>query len=124
VKPRTRVFFEYWLPVLAHAALIITLSAQPRLRPPLSFQGADKWMHLIEYGGLGFVLARALRVSMPKRDPLVAAFSTIGLGLVMAIGDEVFQSFVPGRHSSRFDVMADMAGLIVAMICYMAFTRD
>lgn len=121
---RLRLFLEYWLPVLVYAAVIITLSAQPRLRPPLDFQGADKWMHLLEYGGLGFVMVRAFRASMPRRDPLVAAFFALGLGILMAIGDEYFQSFIPGRDSSHLDALADTAGLIVAMLSYMAFTRD
>jgi VanZ family protein len=124
IKSRTRVFFEYWLPVLAYAALIVTFSAQPRLQPPVHFSGVDKWLHLIEYFGLGFVLGRALRASMPERNPLVAGFLTIGLGLLMAVGDEVFQSFVPGRDASHLDVMADVAGLVLAMLVYMAFTRD
>jgi VanZ family protein len=124
IKSRSRIFFEYWLPVLAYVALIITLSAQPQVRPPVDFLGVDKWLHMIEYGGLGFVLVRALRASMPRRDPLVAAFSTLGAGLVMAVGDEVFQSFIPGRDSSHLDVMADVAGLVVAMLLRMAFTRD
>jgi VanZ family protein len=42
----------------------------------------------------------------------------------MAVGDEILQSFGPGRDSSHLDVMADMAGLVVAMLLYMAFTRD
>jgi len=124
IKSRSRIFFEYWLPVLAYAAVILTLSAQPRLRPPLDFQGADKWMHLLEYGGLGFVLVRAFRVSMPRRDPLVAGLATLGLGLMMAVGDELFQSTVPGRDSSHLDALADLAGIVVAMLLYMAFTRD
>lgn len=124
IKSRTRIFFEYWLPVLAYASLIVTLSAQPQLQPPMHFSGADKWAHLVEYFGLGFVLGRALRASMPGRNPLVAGFLTLGLGLLMAIGDEVFQSFVPGRDASHLDVMADLAGLVLAMLVYMTFTRD
>ena len=49
---------------------------------------------------------------------------SIQLGPITAVGDEIFQSFVPGRDSSHLDVMADMAGLVVAMLLYMAFTRD
>ncbi len=118
------MFFEYWLPVLAYVALIITLSAQPNLKPPLQFENADKWIHLLEYGGLGFVTVRALRVSLRRRDPLVAGLETLAFGIVMATGDEIFQSYVPGRQSSHLDAMADVAGVIVAVTLYMAFTRD
>jgi VanZ family protein len=123
-KSRKRIFVEYWLPVLLYVAAIATVSLQPSVRPPVSFHGVDKWLHLIEYAGLGFVLVRALRISMPRRDPLVAALVTLGIGMVLAVADEFLQSFVPGRDSSLHDVMADWAGLVVAMTLYMVFTRD
>lgn len=118
------MFFEYWLPVLVYVVLIITLSAQPYLKPPLQFENSDKWMHLLEYGGLGFVVARALRAAMPRRDPLVAGLATVAFGIVMATCDEIFQSYIPGRQSSHLDAMADLAGVIVTVTLYMAFTRD
>ena len=121
---RERLFFEYWLPVLLYVSAIVFLSAQPQLRPPIHFDNADKWLHLIEYAGLGWVLVRALRVSLPQRDPLTAALLALALGLAMAAGDEVFQSFVPGRDASHLDFMADGAGLVLAQLAYMAFVRD
>jgi VanZ family protein len=121
---RQRLFFEYWLPVLAYATVIIVLSSQPNLKPPFHFENSDKWMHLLEYGGLGFVLVRALRVSMPRRDPLVASLVAFGMSIGMSIGDEFLQSFIPGRESSPLDVMADLAGVLLAQLLYMAFVRD
>jgi VanZ family protein len=121
---RARLFFEYWFPVILYAAAIVFLSAQPQLTSTIRFDNADKWAHLIEYAGLGFVLVRALRVSMPGRDPLTAAFAALALGALMAVCDEVFQSTVPGRDSSHLDFMADVAGLILAQLAYMAFLKE
>jgi VanZ family protein len=124
VPSRLRLFLEYWLPTMAYVALIITLSAQPRLQPPFHFQNGDKLSHVLEYFGLGIVLVRALRVSMSRRDPLVAGLVAIVLGVVMAISDELFQAHVPGRESSHLDAMADAAGVVLAQMVYMWFVRD
>src|SRR6266436_1096633 len=54
-------FMRYWLPVLVYLTVIFSLSAQPNLRPPFEFQNSDKLCHLLEYGGLGLLLGRAVR---------------------------------------------------------------
>ncbi|MBI1799086.1 MAG: VanZ family protein [Candidatus Eisenbacteria bacterium] len=126
-RPPARTFFQqfllYWLPVLLYVTVILTLSAQPHLQPPLHFRNADKLCHLIEYGGLGVLLARALRGSMRVSVPLFAGLMAIGLGSMIGAGDEYFQSFVPGRESSVFDWMADTLGVIVAQVAYVVGTR-
>lgn len=124
VHGRGRLFLEYWVPVLLYVAAIVSLSAQPQLRSPLQFDQADKVLHLIEYAGLGWVMVRALRVSLPRRDPLTAALVALAVGALIAVGDELFQSFVPGRDSSHLDFMADVAGLLLAQLAYMAFLRE
>src|SRR5262249_58730173 len=113
-RPPVRTFFQnflrYWLPVLLYLTLILVLSAQPSLQPPLKFHNADKLCHLAEYGVLGLLLARALRASLRVRVPLAAAAIAIVFGSLFGAGDEYFQSFVPGRDSSAYDWMADTAG--------------
>ena len=98
--------------------MILSLSAQPHLQPPLHFPNADKLFHLLEYGGLGLLLARALRGSLPDRPALVITLLAIGLGSLMGAGDEYFQSFVPGRDSSVFDWMADTLGAVIGQFVY------
>ena len=56
--------------------------------------------------------------------PLVAALLALSFGILVGTGDEYFQSFVPGRQSSPFDLLADTVGLIVAQLVYLAFTRE
>ncbi|MGH7741168.1 MAG: VanZ family protein [Candidatus Eiseniibacteriota bacterium] len=111
-------FLAYWLPVLVMLTGIVVLSAQPHLKPPIEFPQSDKVFHLLEYGTLGFLLARAVRGSLPGQSVFVIAVLAVGLGACVGAGDEYFQSFVPGRESSALDWVADVTGLIVGLIAY------
>jgi VanZ family protein len=118
------MFLLYWLPVLAYITVIITLSAQPYLEPPIKFQNADKFYHVLEYFGLGVLVARAIRATMRLSLPLFAALIALSIGIVVGTGDEYFQSFIPGRQSSAFDLLADTIGLLVAQLVYLVFARE
>ena len=126
-RPREGTFFHrflrYWLPALAYVTLIITLSAQPHLKPPLDFRFADKLAHLVEYGVLGALLVRALRGTLRLRLAFAAALLAIAIGALIGAGDEYFQGFVPGRESSVLDWMADVAGITLAQMVYALAVR-
>lgn len=125
--PTRRGFFQlflwYWLPVLVYVTIIFSLSAQPNLRPPLQFPNSDKFFHMLEYGGLGYLLARGMRAAARIRLALTVALIVAALGGLIAASDEVFQSIVPGRESSLQDWFADFTGLLLAQIVYI-FTHD
>jgi VanZ family protein len=127
-RPQERPFFSlfllYWLPVLVYLTLIIVLSAQPYLSPPLEFPNSDKLMHMLEYFGLGILVVRALRATMRIPLPLVAALLSLSFGIVVGTGDEYLQSFIPGRSSDPFDLLADTVGAAIAQLVYLAFTRE
>jgi len=118
------LFLLYWLPVLIYLTVMIVLSAQPYLRPPLEFPQSDKLMHALEYFGLGVLVARALRATMRIHLPLVAALLALSFGIVVGTGEEYLQSFIPGRVSSPFDLLADTVGCMLAQLVYLAFTRE
>ena len=111
-------FLVYWLPVLVMITAIIVLSAQPHLKPPLEFPESDKFSHALEYGVLGLLLVRATRASLPGQSAFIILVLGIGLGIVVAAGDEYFQSFVPGRESTAFDWAADVTGLVLGQLIY------
>jgi VanZ family protein len=121
--PRPRPFVRYWLPVLAYVGLIFTLSAQPGLQPPFHFQYADKVAHISEYGVLGFLLARALRTVPRFRSLLLACGFAVAIGAGIGSADELFQSTVPGRDSSVYDLIADTIGLTLAQLAYLWVER-
>jgi VanZ family protein len=125
--PRQRTglqqFLLYWLPLLLYVTVILTLSAQPNLKQPFPFENGDKLCHLIEYGGLGILLARLLRGALRVRFALVGALIAIAVGSLIGAGDEYFQSYIPGRDSSVYDWMADTTGVMLAQIAFLVATR-
>jgi len=127
-RPPERRFFtlftRYWLPVLLYVTMVIAISAQPYLVPPVEFRFGDKLIHVLEYFVLGVLIARALRATMRLHLPLAAALIALSLGIIVGTGDEYLQSFVAGRQSSALDLFADTVGLAVAQLVYLAFTRE
>jgi VanZ family protein len=117
-------FVVDWLPVLLYVTVIVTLSSQPNLQVPLHFPNADKLFHASEYFGLGVLLARALRGSLPTGRVLWAAMAALGLGVLIGASDEFYQSFVPGRDSSIYDLLADTVGCAVAQFAFIWFVED
>lgn len=118
------VFLKDWLPVLLYVGVILTLSAQPYLRPPFEFANADKSYHVLEYFGLGVLLGRAMRDSRPGRSLLVTALLALLLGVLVGAGDETFQRFVPGRDSSLLDLLADTTGVLMAQLAVLLAVRE
>jgi VanZ family protein len=96
-----------WLPVVAWAALIFTLSSIPDLGTGLG--GWDlllrKLAHAAEYAVLGLLLLRALGRELPA----------VAIGIAYAVTDEVHQSFVEGRHGAVYDVLVDAAGVLIGV---------
>ena len=114
----------YWLPVLVYATAVIVIGSQPNLQAPLTFKNGDKLCHLAEYGGLGFLLARALHATLRPRVALSAALMAIGLAGALGIVDELHQRDVPGRSSDIMDVAADVTGAALVQIVFVLTRRD
>jgi VanZ family protein len=104
-----------WLPVIAWAALIFTLSSIPDLGTGLG--GWDlalrKIAHAAEYAVLGALLLRAIGREAPAT----------ALGIAYAVTDEVHQAFVPGRQGAPLDVLIDAVGVIVGVYVVGRATR-
>jgi VanZ family protein len=100
-----------WLPVVAWAAVIFTLSSIPSLSTGLGTWDTilRKGAHLTEYAVLGGLLYRAL-----GREPLALA-----VGIAYAATDELHQYFVHGRHASPVDVAIDAVGVAVGMLVWL-----
>jgi VanZ family protein len=88
------------------------------------FPNVDKVVHVLEYLGLGVLLARAFRASLGAPPPIRTAMLAVGAGLGMGVADEIVQSFVPGRMSSVNDLLADATGLLFAQVAYLLVVRE
>jgi VanZ family protein len=100
-----------WLPVVAWAAVIFTLSSIPSLSTGLGTWDTilRKGAHLTEYAILGGLLHRALGREAPA----------LATGIAYAATDELHQYFVRGRHASPVDVAIDAVGLAVGMLVWL-----
>jgi VanZ family protein len=115
---------RYWLPVVAYLAIIQVLGMQKDLQVPMIIFNADKAVHTIEYGTLGFLLARAFRVTIGGFEPIKTALIAWGIGVAVGTADEIIQKFVPGRTSSVNDLLADSTGILLAQFVFLLFHRD
>jgi len=115
---------RYWLPVVAYLAIIQVLGMQKNLQVPMIIFNADKAVHTIEYGTLGFLLARAFRATLGGFEPLRTALLAAGIGVCVGAADEIIQKFVPGRTSSVNDLLADATGLVLAQFIFLLVARD
>ena len=100
-----------WLPVIAWAAVIFTLSAIPTLATGLGAWdlALRKSAHVAEYAVLGALLARACGSVVP------AALA----GVAYAASDELHQHFVPGRSGNLLDVAIDAFGVAAGVALYL-----
>jgi VanZ family protein len=111
--PLRRVAFA-WLPAIAWAGVIFGLSSIPSLGTGLGVWDLvlRKLAHAAEYAVLALLLARAVS--------LAGAFV---LGVAYAVGDEVHQHFVAGRHGAARDVAVDAFGVLVGLALYRRLLR-
>lgn len=121
MRARATMLGVAWLPVGLYAALIWAVSAMSTL-PPIrtDFAGSDKVVHAAEFAVLGVLVARALlrttgaAVEHAWRVGVIALLACAGWGFL----DEVHQAAVPGRTSSIWDLLADIAGATLGVLGY------
>ncbi len=111
-----RRFLFYHLPVILYGGVIITISSIPDLRTPEVRQFAfDKAAHFLEYALFAFLTFRSFtRLEWLNRIGRGCIFAALFLTL-FAVFDELYQSFIPGRFSSVYDVLADLSGALLVL---------
>jgi len=115
----TQKILVFWLPVFVYCSIIFCFSSLESHQVPIKKPGFDKFAHFFEYAPLGFLIIRALFVSLKgiKRFNIFV-FATL-LTCLYGLSDEWHQMFVPGRHASFLDIIADTCGgaLGAAIFC-------
>ncbi|MGE9293039.1 MAG: VanZ family protein, partial [Puniceicoccales bacterium] len=75
----------------------------------------DKLIHVLVFGLLATAVYRALDPAMP---PARRALWAIGLTIAFGLSDELHQGTNPNRTMDFADLLADIAGAIVATLVY------
>ncbi len=88
--------------------LILLVIAYLSLTPAYTVSvGNDKIGHLIAYAALSFNLALLVAPDRKKLVALILVSLTYGIVL------EALQNFVPGRHTSMYDILANACGVAI-----------
>lgn len=115
-----RRFLFFALPPFAYALAIFALSST-QVRGAPDVPGFDKLAHFGVYGGLAFLVSRALNGYRPS--PRAAAIGGALIASVYGATDEIHQSFTPGRSPEVLDWVADTAGGIAFAAAWYALWR-
>lgn len=112
---KRKVLFVY-TPLILYWLILLTATSTPSTAlPTAGIQ--DKILHFIAYFGLGILINLTL-MFQNKYDILKKKSSlfTIVFGSIYAALDEIHQYFIPGRFMEFLDFVADLLGLVLAVI--------
>jgi len=111
-KPRRLGRIDAWLPPVLYAVMIFMLSSRNYETIHLEHE-TDKLVHLLLYGGFGYLLLRAFHKDglRPGRNAWVVL-----IVVLYGVSDEWHQSFVPGRSVEVLDILFDGLGGVSAVI--------
>ena len=102
---------HYWLPAGIYAAFIYVLSHRSFSGVVMSFSSNS--FHPVEYATLGIFLCWTFYPILSSRGTFHFFLRILLIGLIIGIGDEIHQAFVPGRAPSFVDLVLDTIGLCV-----------
>lgn len=83
----------------------------------------DKIVHFCIFAALGWFLARGMYLARTGALSRHYGLWAMLIGTVFGASDEWHQSFVPGRHADWADLLADVLGIISAVILYNVFQK-
>lgn len=112
-----RARFLLWAPVAVLLAFEFYLSSQSGHSLPtfgLWFPGMDKVEHLAYFFLTGLCAFRAARFGEGWSTGKTAVFLIL-TGLLWGCSDEIHQAYAPGRAVETGDVLADTAGVALAV---------
>ena len=111
-------FVKWKLPALLWCLIIMILTSYPKLTVPgNTFNFMDKMAHLFLYFILALLVKRALVKDGNKvksDDVRKTIYYTGGF----AVFDELHQVPIPGRSGEVFDVIADLLGILLAIVVF------
>ena len=116
---------------------VIFLYADSSLARDLGAFNPYSLLHIPLYGILSLLLFLSIAppnvvrttggnvsVRMPQINTRLYCLIVGLIGLGVAVSDEYYQSFVPGRHASVGDVVLDLIGIILSMLLTLRFYKN
>lgn len=103
---------------------MLTLSSLPDFKAPdVLPKFADKVVHLTEYCIWAILFLLMLKQEDRINTLLNAFVAVLIFGAILGIFDEVHQRFISGRSMDKYDLLADVIGIILAIILFRIFYR-
>lgn len=109
-------FITYWIPPLLWMGMIFYFSSQQRLTITTTYIFDFiffKFLHMVEYAILYFLLFRALYSTKQKHNFNKASKTALGIAILYALSDEIHQYFVPTREGKIRDILIDSLGIVI-----------
>lgn len=98
--------------LVVYMIVILIVSTLPSQSLPKTWLLSwDKLIHLVEYFIFGILAMKSMNTVSSKMLFLVILF-----GLAFGILNEYLQSFISGRYSSGWDVLADTIGVTIGAL--------
>lgn len=111
--------FKYYAPAVLYFLLILILSSlNQAMVTKLTWGIEDFLLHALEYHLFGITLIWAMYRDKPPHEMKPSYRLAVGIGTLLAMADEYYQSFIPSRFASVEDVVADVFGLILSIITF------
>lgn len=107
-----------WVAVVAYMGAIFYGSSLPESKTPLAWGLSDKLLHVLEYGGLCFLVLSALWLTT-HIDLSKCALIAIAWCALYGLSDEIHQLWTPTRGCNPFDLMADASGALLSSYAFM-----
>ena len=117
-RPKITLFYKFWLPPIAYAALIFILSSISAYPVPFEIDIMDEIAHLFEYAILGLLIMRAFANSNLAMSLKKQLFLSVAAAALYGVSDEYHQLFVPGRNASAIDAAFDCLGSFAGSVIY------
>ncbi|MFH1857981.1 MAG: VanZ family protein [Candidatus Omnitrophota bacterium] len=116
---KEKQFFWFWGPALLYGAVIFAFSSYPLpFLPGFEIRYTDRFLHAVEYGILGYLLARAfLGASRPFFQKSFQAWA-VAVAVCYGFTDELHQLFVPMRQMNSWDLVFDGVGAFAAQFFF------
>ncbi len=120
--PRSNL--RYWMPLVLWILSILLVSSIPgSTMSRVGFEVQDKVAHFLEYSILGFLVGRWER-NQYGHGWIRSVVTSLLLGSSIALLDEAYQGWIPGRTPSAMDWLADLAGISLGLAFSLIRYRD